>query len=95
MGGDYTANFNTDSGHTLQIYFYYMRWAYPDGASSYASISTVWRSMGGQRYMTFFDDSRSNAYVDVYVTFASIGGYKPNNYTTGRLWALVDSSDME
>ena len=51
--------------------------------------------MGNQRYMTFFDDSRSNAYVDVYVTFASIGGYRPNNYTTGRLWALVDSSDME
>ena len=93
--GDYTINFNTDSGHTLQIYFYYSRCWYPDGSSSYGSISARWRSIGDSFYVTFFDDNFSKSYVDVYVTFKNIGGWKPQDYVTGRLFALVDSRDLE
>ena len=70
-----------------------MYWGYIDGGSGYTSITT-WRSIGNNRYLTFFDDSRSNPYVDKYVNFTSINGYRPGEYKTGYLFALVDSRDM-
>ena len=50
--------------------------------------------MGNNRYITFFDDSRSNPYVDKYVNFNRIAGNSPANYKTGYVFALVDSRDM-
>ena len=50
--------------------------------------------MGNSRYLTFFDDSRSNPYVDKYVNFTVINGSRPENYKTGYVFALVDSRDM-
>ena len=87
-------NFKTDSGHTLRLNVYYMYWGYPDGNNGYNGISSIWRSMGNSRYLTFFDDSRSNPYVDKYVNFTVINGSRPENYKTGYVFALVDSRDM-
>lgn len=86
--------FTTDTSHTIQLRIYNMYWGYIDGGSSYNNIS-IWRSMGNNRYITFFDDIRSNPYVDVYVNFQQIAGYRPAGYKTGYLFALVDSRDME
>lgn len=91
--GDYTVNFNTDTSHTLQIYCYYSRCWYPDGASSFESISNRWTNLGSNKYITFFSDSGSNSYVETYVTFKNIAGYRPGNYD-GRVSALVDSNDI-
>lgn len=93
--GDYTIVFNTDSGHTLQVYFYYNRCWYPDGSNSYGNISARWRDIGNKYYLTFFDDNYSNPYVDVYVTYKNIGGSRPGSYVTGRIFALVDSNDIQ
>ena len=71
-----------------------MYWGYQDGSSGYSGVSSAWRSMGNNRYITFFDDTRSNPYVDVYVNFNVINGSRPANYKTGYLFALVDSRDM-
>ena len=86
--------FNSDSGHTIRLNVYYMYWGYIDGGSGYTGVSSSWRSMGNSRYITFFDDSRSNPYVDKYVNFNRIGGNSPANYKTGYVFALVDSRDM-
>lgn len=86
--------FDTDSGHTIRLNIFYMYWGYIDGGSGYASVSNSWRSMGNSRYITFFDDSRSNPYVDKYVNFNRIAGNSPANYKTGYVFALVDSRDM-
>lgn len=91
--GDYTVNFDTDSGHTLQIYCYYSRCWYPDGASAYGDISARWTNLGNRNYVTFFSDQYSNSYVDTYVTFKNIAGYRPGSYD-GRVSALVDSNDL-
>lgn len=87
-------NFKTDSNHTLRLNIYYMYWGYQDGGSGYVSVSSSWRSMENNRYLTFFDDSRSNPYVDTYVNFTIINGSRPANYKTGYLFALVDSRDI-
>ena len=71
-----------------------MFWGYVDGTNGYNSVSSNWRSMGDGKYITFFDDSYSIRYTDVYVNFTSINGYRPANYKTGYLFALVDSRDM-
>ena len=71
-----------------------MYWGYIDGGSGYAPVSNSWRSMGNSRYITFFDDSRSNPYVDTYVNFNRIAGNSPANYKTGYVFALIDSRDM-
>ena len=91
--GDYTVNFNTDSGHTLQIYCYYSRCWYPDGASSYGDISARWTNLGNRNYVTFFSDQYSNSYVSTYVNFKNIAGYRPGSYDR-RVSALVDSNDI-
>ena len=69
---------------------WYMYWGYVDGSGAYDYISR-WHSMGNNRYITFFDDTCSNPYVDVYVNFNRISG---NNYKTGYAFALVDSRDI-
>ena len=86
--------FDTDSGHTIRLNIFYMYWGYIDGGSGYTGVSSSWRSMGNNRYITFFDDSRSNPYVDKYVNFNRIAGNSPANYKTGYVFALVDSRDM-
>ena len=70
-----------------------MYWGYIDGGNGYGSITT-WRAIGNSRYITFFDDSCSNPYVDIFVNFTYINGYSPSGYKTGYLFALVDSRDM-
>ena len=86
-------NFDTDTEHTLRIYCYYSRCWYPDGADSYGDISARWTSLGNRNYATFFSDGGSNSYVDTYVTFKNIAGYRPGSYD-GRVTALVDSNDL-
>lgn len=90
---DCFANFKSDTEHTLKLNMFNMYWGYVDGNNGYTSVST-WRSIRENRYITFFDDNRSNPYVDVYVNFTEINGYRPGNYKTGYLFALVDSRDM-
>ena len=87
------ANFKSDTGHTLRLNIYNMYWGYIDGGNGYSYVST-WRAIGNNRYISFFDDSRSNPYVDIFVNFTGINGYRPANYKTGYLFALVDSRDM-
>ena len=72
---------------------YNLYWGYIDGGGGYVYLTT-WRSIGNNRYLTFFDDSLSNPYVDVYVNFTTINGYRPSGYKTGYLFALVDSRDI-
>ena len=91
---DCSANFKTDANHTLRLNIYNMYWGYVDGTNAYNSVSSNWRRMGGGKYITFFDDSYSILYTDVYVNFTSINGYRPADYKTGYLFALVDSRDM-
>lgn len=86
--------FDSDSGHIIRLNMYYMYWGYIDGGSGYTGVSSSWRSMGNSRYITFFDDSRSNPYVDKYVNFNRITGNSPANYKTGYVFALIDSRDM-
>lgn len=86
--------FDTDSGHSIRLNVFHMYWGYIDGGNGYSSVSS-WRSMGNNRYITFFDDSRSNPYVNKYVNFNKIAGNTPANYKTGYVFALVDSRDLE
>ena len=90
---DCFVNFKSDSNHTLRFYTYYLYWGYQDGSSGYDYI-TRWRSIGSNRYLTFFDDNTSNPWVDVYVNFTTINGYRPSDYKTGYLYSLVDSRDI-
>ena len=90
---DCYVNFKTDTNHTIRLYMYYMYWGYIDGGNGYGYITT-WRAIGNSRYITFFDDSRSNPYVDKYVNFNRIAGNSPQNYKTGYVFALVDSRDI-
>jgi len=91
---DCSVVFNTDTSHTIRLFMWNMYWGYIDGGGSYRVITT-WRSIGDNKYLTFFDDSRSNPYVDVYVNFSTINGYQPQNYKTGYVFALVDSRNLE
>lgn len=70
-----------------------MYWGYHDNTSGYQYV-TNWRSIGNNKYLTFFDDAQSNPYVDVYVKFQQVAGYRPANYKTGYVFALIDSRDM-
>ena len=90
---DCYVNFKTDLEHTIRLNIFNMYWGYINGGSGYSSI-TAWRSIGNNRYLTFFDDSRSNPYVDKYVNFTVVNGYRPGDYKIGYLFALVDSRDM-
>lgn len=91
--GDCMVNFNTDTGHTLQINCYYSRCWYTDGNGGYNDISYWWTNLGSNKYITFFSDGGSNSYVSMYVTFLSVNGYRPSEYD-GRISALVDSNDI-
>lgn len=90
---DCYANFKSDTEHTLRLNMYNMYWGYVDGGNSYNYVTT-WRAIGNNRYISFFDDSRSNPYVDIFVNFTGINGYRPSGYKTGYLFALVDSRDI-
>ena len=70
-----------------------MRWGYHDGTNGYLQINTLMNT-GNNRYLTLFNDAQSSPYVDVYVNFKNIDGYRPANYKTGYVFALVDSRDM-
>ena len=90
---DCYVNFKTDLEHTIRLNIFNMYWGYINGGSGYNSI-TAWRSIGNNRYLTFFDDSRSNPYVDKYVNFTVVNGYRPGDYKIGYLFALVDSRSL-
>lgn len=91
---DCFTNFFYDSTHYIRLYVYYMRWGYVNGGSSYNGVETVWRNIGNNMYLTFFDDSMSVRYVNKTVKFKGIDGYRPANYKAGYIYALVDSRDM-
>ena len=78
----------SDTGQTLRLYVYYMYYSYING---WDTIKNSWQSIGNNRYLSFFKDRYSDAYVDRYVNFKEITG---NNYKTGYVFALVDSRDM-
>ena len=78
----------SDTGQTLRLYVYYMYYSYING---WDTIKNSWQSIGNNRYLSFFKDRFSDAYVDRYVNFKEITG---NNYKTGYVFALVDSRDM-
>lgn len=78
----------SDTGQTLRLYVYYMYYSYING---WDTIKNLWQSIGNNRYLSFFKDRYSDAYVDRYVNFKEITG---NNYNPGYVFALVDSRDM-
>ena len=90
--GDCSVRFNTDTGHTIQVYCYYSRCWYVDG-NGYSDLFSLWINLGSNKYLSFFSDSVSNPYVSAHVTFDNVIGYRPSEYD-GRISALVDSNDI-
>ena len=91
---DCFVNFYYDTTHYLRLYIYYMRWGYANGSNSYQQVNSTWRNVGNNRYLTFFDDIASTPYVNTSVKFKGIDGYRPANYKTGYLYALVNVDDI-
>ena len=91
---DCFVNFFYDETHYIRLNMYYLRWGYVNGANSFNGVESIWRKIESNMYLTFFDDSISTRYVNKTVKFKGIDGYKPSDYKTGYLFALVDSRDI-
>ena len=97
---DCYVNFNSDNGSDyLRLYVFYQRWGYLNGSSGggYSDVTESangWYPSKNNVYITLFKDYRSRGYINQYVTFKSINGYKPNNWRSGLAEILVSTDDV-
>ena len=91
---DCTVNFNYNgTTNWLGLYIFYKRYGYPNGASSYKHITSIWTSYS-EYYYTIYLDSYSVSRNVKYMNFKNITGYRPANYKPTMVDVLVNSDDI-
>lgn len=91
---DCTANFNYNgTTNWLGLYIFYKRWGYPNGASSYNGITSIWTSYGGYYYTIYLDSYSSSRNVK-YMNFKNVTGFRPAQYKPTMVDVLVNSDDI-
>lgn len=91
---DCTVNFNYNgTTNWLGLYIFYKRYGYPNGASSYNGITSIWTSYGGYYYTIYLDAYSSSINVK-YMNYKNITGFRPANYRPTMVDVLVNSDDI-